>query len=458
MKRFPFSREFIFALLAMSFCGASVFAQETEPDIRRNATVEAIEKVMPCVVNIRTRTVVPVHDPFEAFFRRFYGQQAADTTISIGSGVVIDDAGYLLTNDHVVRRADQIGVKFNTGTNVYEATVVASDPIRDVALLKLKARPGEKFHAIKIARENDLLLGETVLALGNPYGLGGTVTRGILSSKSRNMPKKGVSLDVPNWLQTDAPINPGNSGGPLINLRGELIGLNVAVLNEVEGQPVQGIGFAIPISLVDEALADILPSEYVKSYWFGARVKVGSTPLAIASVQPESPAGRAGLQAGDVILSVNGAAPKNFIDFSKLIGENVTSPVDFSVQRGAARKFVSVKFVPEETFFNADLIRRKLGLSIEELGNDLAMRYRMNPADAFIITGVQENSPAARAGLQNGMLVTGFDGQTPEDVTAAAKMVYAKRKGETLKLGLAVLQRVQNFTVLRPGSVELTVR
>ncbi|HET7624885.1 MAG TPA: PDZ domain-containing protein, partial [Verrucomicrobiae bacterium] len=276
--------------------------------------------------------------------------------------------------------------------------------------------------------------------------------------KSRTMPKKGVSLDVPNWLQTDAPINPGNSGGPLINLRGELIGLNVAVLNEVEGQPVQGIGFAIPISLVDEALADILPSEYVKSYWFGARVKVGTTPLAISSVQPESPAGRAGLRPGDVVLSVNGTTPKNFIDFSKLLGENVTSPVDFTVQRGAERKFISVKFVPEENFFNADLIRRKLGLSIEELGTDLALRYRMNPSDAFIVTGVQENSPAAQAGLKNGMLVTGFDGKMPEDVTAAAKLIYAKRKGEKLRLDLAVLQRIQNFTVLRPGSVELTVR
>src|ERR1041384_5418975 len=164
------------------------------------------------------------------------------TSESLGSGVVIDEAGYLLTNEHVVRGANQIGVQFNTGARTnsyYEATVVDTDVERDVALLKLIAEPGEKFSAIKFAREDDLLLGETVLALGNPYGLGGSVTRGILSSKSRVIPKEGMPLDIPNWLQTDAPINRGNSGGPLVNLRGELIGINVAILNQA-----QGIGFA----------------------------------------------------------------------------------------------------------------------------------------------------------------------------------------------------------------------
>ena len=112
------------------------------------------------------------------------------------------------------------------------------------------------------------------------------------------LPKEGEPLDIPNWLQTDAPINLGNSGGPLVNLRGELIGINVAVLNEVEGQRAQGIGFAIPIRRVLEALSDIFPTEFVKSYWFGARVKVGTTPLVITSVQAQSPAGKAGLKAG----------------------------------------------------------------------------------------------------------------------------------------------------------------
>src|SRR4029077_13904259 len=128
-------------------------------------------------------------------------------------------------------------------------------------------------------REDDLLLGETVLALGNPFGLGGSVSRGILSSKNRTMPKEGAPLNIPNWLQTDASINLGNSGGPLVNLRGELIGINVAVLNQA-----QGIGFAIPVKRVMEALSEIFPTECVRSQYFGAKVKVGTMPLMVTTV------------------------------------------------------------------------------------------------------------------------------------------------------------------------------
>jgi S1-C subfamily serine protease len=426
-------------------------------DIRRDATVQAVEQVMPSVVNIATRSIVRVRDPFEEMYRRFYGQQTTQELRSLGSGVVIDEAGYLLTNDHVVRRADQIGVKFNTGTNVYEATVVASDPKRDIALLKLVAPPGEKFHAIKLAREDDLLLGETVLALGNPFGLGGSVTRGILSSKTRIMPKEGAQLQIQNWLQTDAPINPGNSGGPLVNLRGELIGINVAVLNEYEGQPAQGIGFAIPIRLVEEALSEILPTEYVKSYWFGARVKVGTTPLVIANVQPESPAGRSGLKPGDTILSVSGKRPKSFIDFSELIATNASS-VSVTVQRGTNQLNLPVQLVPEKSIFNSDMVREKLGLSLDELTPEVAGRYGVNTSDAFVITNVQEKSPAAAVGLQSGMLVTAIDGQAPTDVTSLAKQLYAKKKDDRVRLDIAMLQRAGNFNVLRQGAVELAVR
>ncbi len=321
------------------------WGQTGDSDVRRDATVLAVEKVMPSVVNIATETIIHVRDPFEEFFRQFWDpyhrRQPPNSQYSLGSGVIIDEAGYLLTNDHVVRRADKITVKFCTGTNVYTATVVASDPKSDVALLKLNARPGEKFKAIQLAREDDLLLGETVLALGNPFGLGGSVSRGILSSKSRIVPKEGEPLDIPNWLQTDAPINLGNSGGPLVNLRGELIGINVAVLNEFQGQRAQGIGFAIPIRRVLEALSDIFPTEFVKAYWFGARVKVGTTPLVITGVQAQSPAGQAGLKAGDAILQVNGKAPKSFIDFADLLAAKADSEVTLAIRRGTARKEIA---------------------------------------------------------------------------------------------------------------------
>jgi serine protease Do len=437
-------------------------AQTGETDIRRDATVIAVEKVMPSVVNIATETIIRVRDPFEEFFRQFWDpyhrRQPPNSQYSLGSGVVIDEEGYLLTNDHVVRRADKIAVKFCTGTNIYSATVVASDPKSDVALLKLNAQPGEKFRAIQLAREDDLLLGETVLALGNPFGLGGSVSRGILSSKSRIVPKEGEPLDIPNWLQTDAPINLGNSGGPLVNLRGELIGINVAVLSEVQGQRAQGIGFAIPIRRVLEALSDIFPTEFVKAYWFGARVKVGTTPLVIMSVQAQSPAGQAGLKTGDAILQVNDKAPRSFIDFTDLLAARAGSEVTLAIRRGAARKDIAVRLVPEKSVFNAGMIRDKLGLSLEELTPQLAARYGLGASDAFLVTGVQGDSPAAGAGLQGGILVTAIDGQLPADLSAAAKLLYAKKKGDSVQLGIAFQQRMGNFNVLRQGAVELATR
>jgi S1-C subfamily serine protease len=436
--------------------------QTGEADIRRDATVMAVDKVMPSVVNIATETIIRVRDPYEEFFRQFWDpyhrRQPSNSQYSLGSGVVIDEEGYLLTNDHVVRRADKITVKFCTGTNVYSATVVASDPKSDVALLKLNARQGEKFKAIQLAHEDDLLLGETVLALGNPFGLGGSVSRGILSSKSRIVPKEGEPLDIPNWLQTDAPINLGNSGGPLVNLRGELIGINVAVLNEVQGQRAQGIGFAIPIRRVLEALSDIFPTEFVKAYWFGARVKVGTTPLVITSVQAQSPAGQAGLTVGDAILQVNGKPPRSFIDFTDLLAAGAGSDVTLAIGHGTARKNIAVRLVPEKSVFNAGMIRDKLGLDLEELTPQLAARFGVGASDAYLITGVQGDSPAAGAGLQGGILVTAIDGQLPTDISAAAKLLYAKKKGDRVQLAIAVQQRVGNFNVLRQGAVELAPR
>lgn len=420
-----------------------------EPDIRRDATVTAIEQVMPSVVNIATKGREPVRDPFEQFQRQVLNQPLYNEFIAAGSGVVIDDSGYLLTNFHVVRDAQQIQVQFVNGTNIYEATVVKSDAKADVALLKLKAPPGQKFHAIKWAKEDDLLLGETVLALGNPLGFGGTVTRGILSSKSRMAPREGAALELPNFLQTDAPINPGNSGGPLVNLRGELIGINTAVVNEDQnGQPVQGIGFAIPIRLVENALAEIFPTELVRNYyWFGARVKVGTYPLVLTSVQPESPAGKAGLKVGDVVMQVNGKVPKTFIEFGDLLASSAQKQISISYKRADAMREATLRLVPAASVFNADMIRKKLGLTVER------------NSYGFIITDVEANSPAANAGLKPQTLIWAVDRQTPPDDTMGfAKLLYAKQKGDHVLLHILNVEQNGGFNVLRRNVVELVCR
>ncbi len=440
-------------LLAAVICLCRAFFATAQDDIRRDATVNAVEMVMPTVVNIATRSVVPVQNRVELQMRQALGQQPYDEYVSAGSGVMIDEAGYLLTNEHVVHGADEIAVRFGTETNEYEATVVASNAKIDVALLKLKSRPGEKFRAIKIAREDDLLLGETVIALGNPLGFGGSVTRGILSAKSRVALRAGEKADYPNLLQTDAPINHGNSGGPLVNLRGELIGINAQVINQdpVSGDPVQGIGFAIPIRLIERALSEI-PTEYVRSYWFGARVKVGSYPLVVASVQPESPAGRAGLKPGDVVLQVNGTVPKTFMEFGDLLVSNPAVEIPITIRRGEENSDVNVRLVRIDSVFNNAMVRNKLGLSLDK-----------NP-NGFIITNVESNSPASSVGLQTGMIVYAVDLQDPpEDVPGVAELLYEKKKGDPVRLNVAFVQQVSNqqgivFRIPRREAVEIHPR
>ena len=427
-------------------CG-SLGLQAQEADIRRDATVNAIEQVMPSVVNIATKGTEPVRDPIEQWKRQVFGRPLYDEYLSLGSGVVIDENGYLLTNFHVIRDADQIQVQFASGTNVYEATVVKSDARSDVALLKLKSAPGEKFRAIKLAKEDDLLLGETVLALGNPLNLGGSVTRGILSSKSRAAPQEGQKISFPNWLQTDAPINPGNSGGPLVNLRGELIGINVAIGEGPNGQPGQGIGFAIPIRLVESALAEIFPAEFVKSFWFGARVKVGSYPLVITSVQPDSPAGKAGLKVGDVVMQVNGKVPKTFIEFGDLLASSATGEFPITIRRGENISDIQLRLVAESSVFNEAMVRQKLGVTLER------------GSDGFLITNVDANSPADKAGLKPQTLIWAVDRQSPpDDITSFAELLYAKKKGDPMLLHVMTIERVRGFNVLRRGVIEVVPR
>lgn len=428
-----------------------------EVDGRRDATVAVVERVLPSVVNIATATIVRVRDPFEGFLEFFdpYHRRQTPGSVgySLGSGVIIDEEGYVLTNDHVVRRADKIWIKPTTSTNIYEAKLVAADSKADVALLKLQAKPGEKFTAIKFAQDEDLLLGETVLAMGNPFGLGGSVSRGILSSKSRIPPKETEQLDVPHWLQTDASINPGSSGGPLVDLNGEMIGLSVAILANA-----QGIGFAIPIKRVAEALSEMItPESSNKRLWFGARVKAGARPLAITAVQPESPAAKAGLKPGDTVLEVNGQVPKGFINFNELLLTGTKRELSLTIQRGGERRAVPVRLVPEGEFFNADLIQKRIGVSLQELTPKLAEALGVEPTAGLAISGVDRSSAGGRS-LQPGYLVMAIDGRRVTEMTEAAKIVQAKKSGETVRLGVVVHERRGNFLSYREGTVELPVR
>ena len=451
--------------LLTPFAAVKSAAPTPPADIRRDATVEAVQRVLPAIVNVRTETIVERHDPFERLLQEFWGpyyrQRGPETTYSLGSGAIIDEDGWVLTNFHVVNRATKVFVRLTDGRELQAEPVVGTS-FTDVALLRINNPKREKFSTIKFAGDDDLLLGETVIALGNPFGLGGSVSRGILSSKSRRPPSEGEPLEVEDWLQTDAAINPGNSGGPLVNLRGELIGVNVAVYREG-----QGIGFAIPARRVSAALSEISSPEVLKSLWFGARVRPGSTPLTVNSVEGESPAGRAGLRTGDQILQLNGKAPNSFVEFNRQIADSgTTQSVALAIRRGNERKEINLRLMRERDFFNSELVRKKIGIDVEEVTPQAAAALELGEKRGVIITAVERDSPAARAGLQKNMIITTVDGQVTwyndrqpaPSYVSVAKALYKKKKGEKSQFELIVPQRIGRYIRLQPASVEVAVR
>jgi len=425
-----------------------------ETDVRRDPVVQVVERVLPSVVNIGTRTRVQRltyyydwwRDTYAPFIKELPPQESA------GSGVIIDEDGYILTNAHVVEGADEIWVKVSDESKpapIRAVTVVVDAQRRDLAVLKLQGKPGERFRAARFATPDDLFLGETVIALGNPFGLGGSVSRGILSSKTRR-PDTGAdaSLDVWDWLQTDAAINPGNSGGPLINLQGEVIGINVAIYKQG-----QGIGFAIPVKRISETLSDIFTPEGLKSLWFGARIRVGTAPFTVVAVQPGSPAARAGLRLGDQVVQVNGQAPRTFIQCSELLAARGAGDVGLVVQRGGESKQFTVRLTPY-----ADVIRQRLGLTVQELTAELADATGYQSGDGLVITGVERGGPAEQAELQRGQLLVAIGGAKTPEIAAAAAALAPLKAGEATDLTVLVRRRRGAMVMLSPAKVSVRVR
>jgi len=451
-------------------------SKEPEADIRRDATVNAVEKVMPSVVNLATSRLVVMSDSYDDIMRAFYNQPRRKEKVdSIGSGIIIDEDGYILTNWHVVSRGTRVQVQLSDG-RVYEADKIVATTKSDVALLKLRTTPGEKFQAIKFAKDDDLLLGETVVALGNPFGFSGSVSRGILSSKNRRLSSGDEKLSGADWLQTDAAINPGNSGGPLVNMRGELIGINVAVGNG------QGIGFAIPIREVAVALSEFFSPEIFTGVWFGAKLKAGVVPLTVAEVQPGSPAAKAGLKAGMQIAEANGKEPHSLVSFlEQVVGrtnmfeaieqtnvveatgqsdikKDVRSPVARDVSlvvfEGGVKRNLTVKLEPF-----SDVIMRRTGLTLGKVEPDDAVKIGLRDVQGLLVTSIEKDSPAETAGLKAGMLITGFDGTALNDLRDFGGALI--HKGATEKVSLTVIgfQRI-NASYIQPiqGRVDLTLR
>ena len=386
---------------------------------RRTPIVEVVEKVAPSVVNISTEQKVenPYRNPFFGFGMfgdPFGGGDEEQVQNSLGSGVIVDAQGYILTNDHVVARASKIQVTL-LDRRTFTAEVVGADAASDLALLKIENGKGN-FPAVKIGSSSDLMIGETVIAVGNPYGLSNTVSSGILSAIGRTVNTSGKQYS--DFLQTDAPINPGNSGGPLVNILGELIGINSAIL--AQGQ---SIGFSIPVDRAKKIMGDLRASGSVRAVWLGFQVTEpdprksrGVLPdgLIVNRVYTGSAADAAGIHAGDTLRKFAGRSITSQADVDTAlatvnVGESV--PVEISSHGKTEAKTIKIIAAPKEV--SDALLYDLLGLKIAD------------GEGAAVIAAVGRDTPAAEIGLNRGDFILKINGQTTATASALKRAVAA---------------------------------
>lgn len=423
---------------------ASLLRAEQPP---ADPVVATVQRVLPAVVNISTERLVQraYRDPFDDFWRQFFGQPRAepDGAQSLGSGVIVDEDGWIVTNFHVTRRASKIHVVLADRTQ-YDAQFISGDERNDLALLKIE--PSGPLTALEISSDREPLLGETVIAVGNPFGLDHTVTKGIISAKNRRHTAGDVTFE--DILQTDAAINPGNSGGPLINLRGQLVGINMAILSQAEG-----IGFAIPARRVANLLAAWLTPEKRARLWLGLRFAMTPDGLTIADVQPDSPAAKAGLRAGERITAVDGEPYHDVLRLQRhLIRKKAGDTVRFELD-GDRRVTVALAALPKVSA--ADLLWKKFGLAAQPLTRDLAEALGVSFTQGLLVSDVRKASPAAEAGFRRGLVITHIAGEEFQSLDRLAEQLADVNAGDAVPLVVLITERRGNFMFQQTTSVTL---
>jgi Do/DeqQ family serine protease len=374
-----------------------------------------LDQTIPSVVNIFTRTRVAVQQSpllADPFFRRFFSlpetQPRERTEQSLGSGVVVDGArGYIVTNHHVIDKADEISVNLHDGRTL-KATLVGSDPETDIAVLKVE---NGTLAALPMSDSERLRVGDFVVAIGNPFGLGQTVTSGIVSALGRS----GLGIEgYEDFIQTDASINPGNSGGALVNLRGELVGINTAILSRSGGNV--GIGFAIPINMVSEIMGQLIEHGEVRRGSMGAQAQDLTPELAAAfaielhqgavvtQVSNGSPAAKAGLKTGDVITQINGRTIKDASDVRNRIGLlRIGERVEMRIVRnGKPQTLRTVIEEPELVAVAGEKLHPRLGGAVLANVSEETVSGRV---EGVVVAQVTAGSAAMVAGLRKGDLI-----------------------------------------------------
>ncbi len=433
---------------------------------------EVAQVVSPAVVNISTEKVIKgggahsfrhfqspfgKNEPFNDFFERFFGDrpQREFKQRSLGSGFIIDREGHIVTNNHVVENADKIKVRLNDGKE-FSAEVVGRDPKTDIALLKVKGLRDAA--VVKLGDSESLEVGEWVVAIGSPFGLEHTVTAGIVSAKGRVI----GSGPYDNFIQTDASINPGNSGGPLVNLKGEVVGINTAIVSRGGGNV--GIGFAIPIRLAQGIIEQLQESGSVTRGWLGVSIQDLTPELAkyygldgakgalVGDVFEGDPADKAGIKAKDVIIEVDGKKIESSRDLSRIIaeipvGEKVAIKV---LRKGKERSFrikIAKRTDDKETLATMQGSEEKtaLGMTVSPMTKELARRFGIPEAEGIVVVTVEKDSPADKAEIREGDLILEIDHHSIRSLQDYHDRTGKTKEGETISL---LVRRNTGFVAL----------
>jgi Do/DeqQ family serine protease len=387
-----------------------------------------VQRVQPAVVNVYAAKVVQNHNPLldDPIFRRFFGvpgQQAEQLQRSLGSGVMVDPAGLVVTNNHVIEGADQVKVSLSDKRE-FEAEIVLKDARSDLAVLRLKD-VHEKFATLDFANSDELQVGDVVLAIGNPFGVGQTVTHGIISALART--QVGIT-DYQFFIQTDAAINPGNSGGALVDMTGKLAGINTAIFSRSGGS--QGIGFAIPANMVRVVVASARSGgKAVKRPWLGARLQAVTPEIAetlglkvpngalVANVVPGSPAARAGLKPSDLIVGIEGQAvdDPNAFDY-RFATRPLGGAAAIDVQRAGkvVKLSVPLETAPDGGRNEIALTTRSpfQGVKVANISPAVADEMHLDAdTEGVVVTEVADDSIAANYGFQKGDIILAVNNQ-----------------------------------------------
>jgi serine protease Do len=423
-----------------------------------NGFTKLVKEISPSVVNISTTRSFKRDkkkgfsgNPFFEFYEKFFGELPKHfRNRGVGSGFVIHPQGYILTNHHVVEKADEVKVKF-VDEREFTARIIGSDPKTDIALIKIDTK--DALPVTALGDSDKLEVGEWVVAIGNPFGLHNTVTAGIVSAKERRgINPGGRDLPYADFIQTDASINPGNSGGPLLNLRGEVVGINTAI-----NAAGQGIGFAIPVNMVKVLLPQLKSRGRVVRSWIGVHIQAVTRSLAksfgldepkgalVAEVVPDGPAAKAGIKPGDIIVGFNSHAIRKYSDLPWLASTaGVGNKVPLNVMRGGQE--IKLEMTLAELPADGVVIGRRsgdssgavtgLGITVTDVTPSLREKLGLDSSEGAVITEIQEGSEAGQAGLQPNDVILKVNLQPVRNASDLEQIATKVKSGEPINLYL----------------------